>query len=401
MTNSTRISHCKFAITPQPYPTSQLPSRRSCHFHRAGDVCVMEEAFVEMDMSAGDEPAAAFPTVRATVVQASSVFYDTPATIGTLAMRDSLLLNSLYKKAKRLIAEAAGQGAQLVVFPEAFVGGFPRGADFGVTIGGPAQAKGRKGKDVFCRYYASAIVVPGPEVRRLAELAGEHRVYLVVGAVERQGHTLYNAVLFFGAGGEFLGRHRKLVPTALERLLWGCGDGSTLSLYDTRVGRLGALVCWESKMPLARAALYGGGLEVYCAPTADDSDLWQATARHVAHEGGCFLLSANQFCLRRDYPPPPGYAFSGFDEEPSPEDVFCRGGSVIVSPSGAVLAGPKYDGEGLLAADLDFSEIVREKFDVDVVGHSSRPEVLTLVVKDQPQLPVTYTSSSRKAPSAV
>ncbi|TVU15138.1 hypothetical protein EJB05_38643 [Eragrostis curvula] len=339
----------------------------------------VEEAFAEMDMNAGDEPAAAFATVRATVVQASTVFYDTPATI---------------EKAGRLIAEAAEQGAQLVVFPETFVGGFPRGTDFGVTIGGPAQAKGRKGKDVFCKYYASAITVPGPETSRLASFAAEHGVYVVMGAVERDGHTLYNAVLFFSPAGELLGKHRKLVPTGLERVIWACGDGSTLSLYDTPVGRLGALVCWENKMPLARTALYGKGLEVYCAPAADDSDLWLASMRHVAHEGGCFVLSANQFCLRKDYPPPPGYAFTGFDEEPSPDDVVCRGGSVIVSPSGEVLAGPKYDGEGLLTGDLDFSEIVHAKFDFDVVGHSSRPEVLTLVVKDQPQVPVTYASSA-------
>lgn len=177
-------------------------------------------------------------------------------------------------------------------------------------------------------------------------------MYLVIGVVERVGHTLYNAVLFFSPAGELLGKHRKLVPTVLERVLWACGDGSTLSLYDTPVGRLGALVCWENKMPLARTALYGKGMEVYCAPTADDSDLWQASMRHVAHEGGCFVLAANQFCRRSDYPPPPGYAFTGFDEEPAPEDVVCRGGSVIVSPAGDVIAGPKFDGEGLLTADL-------------------------------------------------
>ncbi|XP_066344324.1 bifunctional nitrilase/nitrile hydratase NIT4A-like [Miscanthus floridulus] len=253
---------------------------------------------------------------------------------------------------KKLIAEAAKQGAQLVLFPEVFVGGFPHGSDFGVTIGAPPQAKGGKGKDLFCKYCASAIDVPGPETNRLASFAAEYRVYLVTGAVERDGRTLYNTVLFFSPAGELLGKPRKLVPTALERVLWGCGDGSTLSLYDTPIGRVGALVCWESKMPLARAALYGKGMEIYCAPTADDSDLWRASVRHVAHEGGCFLLSANQFCRRKDYPPPPEYAFTGFDEEPAPDDDLCRGGSVIVSPSGAVLAGPKYDGEGLLTADL-------------------------------------------------
>ncbi|CAD6260233.1 unnamed protein product [Miscanthus lutarioriparius] len=239
--------------------------------------------------------AGGFPHRKATVVQVSSVFFDTSATI---------------EKAKKLIAEAAKQGAQLVVFPEVFVGGFPHGSDFGVTIGGPPQAKGGKGKDLFCKYYASSIDVPGPETNRLASFAAEYRVYLVTGAVERHGRTLYNTVLFFSPAGELLGKPRK------------------------------------------------------------------------------------PFCRRKDYPPPPEYAFTGFDEEPAPDDDLCRGGSVIVSPSGAVLAGPKYDGEGLLTADLDFSEIVRAKFDFDVVGHSSRPEVLTLVVQDQPQLPVVYTSAS-------
>ncbi|OEL21594.1 Bifunctional nitrilase/nitrile hydratase NIT4 [Dichanthelium oligosanthes] len=213
------------------------------------------------------------------------------------------------------------------------------GADFRVTIGGPAQAKGRKRKGVFASATPSPLTSPlfavdvspshpnrrtshviargapimhttaGPEVTRLASFAAEYRVYLVMGAVERHGHTLYSAVLFFSPAGELLGRHRKLVPTAtaLERVIWGCGDGSTLSVCDTPVGRVGALVCWESKMPLARAALYGKGLEVHWAPTADDSDLWQATARHVAHEGGCFVLSANQFCQQAGLPAPAPY----------------------------------------------------------------------------------------------
>ncbi|KAL5215654.1 hypothetical protein ABZP36_007055 [Zizania latifolia] len=241
----------------------------------------------------------------------------------------------------------------------------------------------------------------GKEVSRLAALAGKFKVYLVIGVVERDGYTMYNTVLFFSPAGEYLGKHRKMVPTALERVIWACGDGSTLSLYDTPIGKLGALVCWENKMPLARTALFGKGLQIYCAPTADDSELWQASMSHIAHEGGCFVLSANQFCRRNDYPPPPDYTFAGFDKEPSPEYVVCRGGSVIVSPTGTVLAGPSYDGEGLLTADLDLGEIVRAKFDFDVVGHSSRPEVLTLVVKDQPQLPVCYASASEKSPGFI
>uniref|UniRef100_A0ACD5USP9 Uncharacterized protein n=1 Tax=Avena sativa TaxID=4498 RepID=A0ACD5USP9_AVESA len=348
-------------------------------------MCVMEAGSADMDMSAGDEPsAAAAATVRATVVQASTVFYDTPATI---------------EKAEGLIAEAGKKGSQLVLFPEVFVGGFPRGSTFGAVIGsgGPGLAKG---KEDYRKYFASAIDVPGPEVTRLGGFAAKYKVYLVIGVVERDVYTLYNTVLFFSPLGELLGKHRKLVPTALEQAIWACGDGSTLSLYDTPVGKIGALVCWENKMPLARTALYGKGIQIYCAPTADDSELWLASMRHIAVEGGCFVMSANQFCLRKDYPPPPGYTFAGFDQEPPPETVVCCGGSVIVSPSGTVLAGPNYEGEGLVTADLDLGEIVDAKFGFDVVGHSARPEVLTLIVKDQPQISVCFTSASANAPGS-
>uniref|UniRef100_A0ACD5UTI5 Uncharacterized protein n=1 Tax=Avena sativa TaxID=4498 RepID=A0ACD5UTI5_AVESA len=306
-------------------------------------MCVMEAGSADMDMSAGDEPsAAAAATVRATVVQASTVFYDTPATI---------------EKAEGLIAEAGKKGSQLVLFPEVFVGGFPRGSTFGAVIGsgGPGLAKG---KEDYRKYFASAIDVPGPEVTRLGGFAAKYKVYLVIGVVERDVYTLYNTVLFFSPLGELLGKHRKLVPTALEQAIWACGDGSTLSLYDTPVGKIGALVCWENKMPLARTALYGKGIQIYCAPTADDSELWLASMRHIAVEGGCFVMSANQFCLRKDYPPPPGYTFAGFDQEPPPETVVCCGGSVIVSPSGTVLAGPNYEGEGLVTADLGIPSII-------------------------------------------
>jgi len=235
----------------------------------------------------------------------------------------------------------------------------------------------------------------GPEVSRLASLAGKYKVFLVMGVVERAGYTLYNTALFFDPLGKFLGKHRKLVPTALERTFWGFGDGSTLPVFDTPLGKIGALLCWENKMPLARTAMYAkgmyvslasyfmagssswclstyvfqhcsctvshaetssvcvcAGIQIYCAPTADASPTWVASMTHIALEGGCFVVSANQFCRRKDYPPPPEYTFGGLDEEPSPETVVCPGGSVIVSPSGTVLAGPNFEGEGLVTADL-------------------------------------------------
>ncbi|KAK9175488.1 hypothetical protein WN944_027495 [Citrus x changshan-huyou] len=317
--------------------------------------------FAEVDMGADSSA----PTVRATVVQASTIFYDTPATLG---------------KAERLLAEAAGYGSQLVVFPEAFIGGYPRGSNFGVTIGNRTA----KGKEEFRKYHASAIDVPGPEVERLAAMAGKYK-------------------------GHFLGKHRKIMPTALERIIWGFGDGSTIPVFETPIGKIGAAICWENRMPLLRTAMYAKGIEIYCAPTADSREVWQASMTHIALEGGCFVLSANQFCRRKDYPPPPEYEFSGTEQDLTPDSIVCAGGSVIISPSGSVLAGPNYDGEALISADLeqnsvsdhyqcwpDLGEIARAKFDFDVVGHYSRPEVLSLVVRDHPATPVTFTSASAK-----
>lgn len=330
--------------------------------------------FAEIEMGADSSP----PTVRATVVQASTVFYDTPATLD---------------KAERLLAEAASYGSQLVVFPEAFIGGYPRGSNFGVTIGNRTA----KGKEDFRKYHAAAIEVPGPEVDRLAAMAGKYKVYLVMGVIEKDGYTLYCTVLFFDSQGHYLGKHRKVMPTALERIIWGFGDGSTIPVFETSIGKMGAAICWENKMPLLRTAMYAKGIEIYCAPTADSRNLWQASMLHIALEGGCFVLSANQFCLRKDYPPPPEYVFSETEDDLNPESVVCSGGSVIISPSGTVLAGPNYSGEALITADLDLGEIVRAKFDFDVVGHYARPEVLSLLVRDHPAIPVTFTSESGKA----
>ncbi|KAM3242421.1 hypothetical protein ACQJBY_054839 [Aegilops geniculata] len=232
-----------------------------------------------------------------------------------------------------------------------------------------------------------------PEVSRLAALAGKYKVFLVIGVVERAGYTLYNTVLSFDSLGKYLGKHRKLMPTSLERVFWGFGDGSTIPVYDTPLGKIGAVICWENRMPLIRTAMYAKGVQIYCAPTADALPSWQASMTHIALEGGCFVLTANQFCRRKDFPPPPEYTFGGHEEEPSPETAVCPGGSAIISPSGTVLAGPNYEGEALLTADLDLGEIVRAKFDFDVVGHYARPEVLSLTVKTEPKHAVSFTST--------
>ncbi|KAL5710510.1 Nitrilase [Ranunculus cassubicifolius] len=349
-----------------------VPAPDSLPIINGGDLpSIIAEVEMTSDSSSSSSP------IRATVVQASTIFYDTPATL---------------EKAERFIADAASYGSQLVVFPEAFIGGYPRGSNFGLTIG----SRTIKGKEEFRKYLNSAINVPGPEVERLAAMAGKYKVHLVMGVIEREGYTLYCTILFFDSQGHYLGKHRKLMPTALERVIWGFGDGSTIPVFDTSVGKIGGLICWENKMPLLRTAMYGKGIEIYCAPTADSRDLWQASMIHIALEGGCFVLSANQFCRRKDYPPPPEYTFSGTDDDLSPETVVCRGGSVIISPAGTVLAGPNYEGEALITADLDFGEIARAKFDFDVVGHYARPEVLSLIVRDHPTIPVSFTSAAAK-----
>ena len=207
----------------------------------------------------------------------------------------------------------------------------------------------------------------------LASATREGGAYLVIGIIERDGGTLYCTALFFGPDG-LLGKHRKLMPTAVERIIWGFGDGSTLPVFDTPGGKMGAVICWENYMPLLRAAIYARGIQIYCAPTADDRETWVPTMRHIALESRCFELSACQYIRRGDYP-----AIQGDD----PQTVLMRGGSVIVNPLGRVLAEPDYSDEKILTADLDPGEIAEGKFDLDVTGHYSRPDVFRLEVNEK------------------
>ncbi len=198
-----------------------------------------------------------------------------------------------------LTADARSRGATLVLFPEAFVSGYPRGLDFGAVVGGRSEA----GRDDFRRYWESAVDVPGPAVDVLSKVARQNSVHLVVGVIERERGTLYCGVLFFAPDGRLLGKRRKVMPTGSERLIWGFGDGSTLQVYDTALGRIGAVICWENYMPLLRTAMYAKSIELYCAPTADGRETWAVSMRHIAVEGRCFVLSCNQFSRRRDFPP--------------------------------------------------------------------------------------------------
>ena len=294
----------------------------------------------------------------AAVVQNAPVVFDAAATL---------------RKIDALTADAARTGAALVVFPEAFVSAYPKGLDFGARVG----MRSSEGRDTFRRYFDSAIDVPGPATESLGSTSKKNAVYLVVGVIERAIGTLYCTALFFAPDGTLLGKHRKLMPTAMERIVWGYGDGSTMPVFDTPLGKLGAVICWENYMPLMRMAMYAKGIQLYCAPTADDRETWLSTMRHIALEGRCFVLGCNQFARRSDYPA--DYpAIQGDD----PATVMSRGGSCIIDPLGRILAGPTFDRPTILAADLDRDEIARGKFDFDVAGHYARPDVFRLVVNE-------------------
>ena len=294
------------------------------------------------------------------VVQATPVAGDTAATVA---------------KAASLIADAGKRGAKVAVFPEAFIGGYPKGADFHIFIGGRTS----EGRQEYANYWSRAIAVPGPETEIIGDAARDAQLFITIGVIEREGGTLYCTALFFGPNGALLGKHRKLMPTAAERLCWGFGDGSTLTTVETPWGKMGAVICWENYMPLLRMAMYSKGIAIYCAPTADDRDSWAASMRHIALEGRCFVLSSCQYLTRADFPKDMHNEISN-----EKDHVLMRGGSVIIDPLGRVLAGPDFTGETILTAELDSEDIPRSQFDFDAVGHYARPDIFKLVVNEQP-----------------
>ncbi len=310
--------------------------------------------------------------VRVAIIQAASALFDRGASL---------------HKAETLIQEAGSGGAQLLLFPEAFIPCYPRGLTFGMKVG----SRSPEGRALWQRYWQNSVEIPSSTTDALGEAAAAAGVHVAIGVTERDssygGGTLYCTLLYLGPDGQVLGKHRKLKPTGAERLIWGEGDGSTLTTLDTELGTIGGLICWENYMPLARAAMYAKGVEIYLAPTADARDTWQATLRHIACEGRCFVLGCNQFLTKDMYP----------DDLPlrrelrEQAEVICRGGSAVVSPFGQVLAGPLYGEEGILYADLDRDELIRSKVDFDVVGHYARPDIFELRVDERPRPPIKTT----------
>ncbi|MEM7030061.1 MAG: carbon-nitrogen hydrolase family protein [Chloroflexota bacterium] len=297
------------------------------------------------------------------VIQASPVLFDRDATI---------------EKTVSLIREAATNGAQLVLLPEAFIPAYPRGLGFGMVVG----SRTPEGRLLWQRYWENAVEIPSPATDMLSDVVRATGVYLGIGVIERDVDfsrgTLYCTLLYFGPDGSILGKHRKLKPTGAERLIWGEGDGSTLTVVESEYGKIGGLICWENYMPLARTAMYMKGVDIYLAPTADSRDSWQATMRHIACEGRCFVLGCNQFVTKSMYPTD----LVGLEALTDQPEIMSRGGSVIISPLGDVVAGPLFDKEGILYADLDLGEIVRSKLDFDAVGHYARPDVFQLIVNE-------------------
>jgi nitrilase len=311
--------------------------------------------------------------VRSGVAQIGAVPFDVEASVA---------------KTEAWIAKAGGAGCQIVVFPEALVAGYPKGSDFDITIGRRTD----RGREEFRRYFqAASIVVPGPETDRIGQAAALAHAYVVLGVIERELGTLYCSALIFGADGQLLGKHRKLMPTAGERLTWGFGDGSTMPVFATPVGNIGAVICWENYMPMLRMAMYAKGISIYCAPSADDRETWLPTMRHIALEGRCFVLTACQVSRLGDYPSDYRCLISS-----DPQALLMRGGSTIIDPLGKVLAAPVFDEEVLLTAELDLDTLARAKFDFDVAGHYARPDVFSLAVNESPQSPVVLKSSERK-----
>ena len=311
-------------------------------------------------------------TVNVSVVQDAPVLFQLAQTI---------------EKIGDLTQKATNQQTDLVLFPEAFIPAYPRGLGFGMVVG----SRNDSGRDLWQKYWENAVLLDSPEVNLLCKIARQNNVFLSVGLIEKDAvsaNTLFCTQIYIDKTGTIAGVHRKLKPTGSERLIWGEGDGSTLTVVDSGFGKVGGLICWENYMPLARMAIYGKGVQIYLAPTADSRENWQATLKHIACEGRCFVLGCNQYVTKSMYPED----LPMLDELTPMDDLMCLGGSAILSPMGEVLAGPLFGKAGILEAELDMDLIIKAKMDFDVTGHYARPDIFQLIVNESTQKTVRYQS---------
>lgn len=300
---------------------------------------------------------------KAAVVQDSPILFD---------------LHSSIDKVEQLSKKASTNGAKLIVFPEAFLSAYPKGFDFGARIG----LRTNKGRNDYLEYYNSSLKLNSKEYLKLLNISKKNKLFTVIGVIEKTHGTLYCTVLHISDEGRLLCKHRKVMPTASERLVWGFGDGSTLKTSQTKLGIIGSVICWENYMPMLRMAMYNQGIQLYCAPTADDRDSWQATVRHIALEGRCFVFSSCQYLTLDDYPDKSKIYNNNKDS------IIMKGGSCIISPMGKILASAESKTKTIIYSDINLEEIIKGKYDFDVVGHYSRPDIFKLNVNKNKKKPV-------------
>ena len=313
-------------------------------------------------------------TFKIAVVQAAPVVLDREATVS---------------KACELIAEAGRSGARLVVFPEAFIPTYP---DWVWRI---PPGEHRVLADMYAELLEQSVEIPGPVTEDLSQAARQAGVYVAMGLNERNAQasnaSLYNTLLYIGPEGDLLGKHQKLVPTAPERMVWAQGDGSTLEVYDTSLGKLGGLICWENYMPLARYTLYAWGVQIYLAPTWDNGEPWLSTLRHIAKEGRAYVIGCSIAMRKQDIPDRFEFKAKYYSEV---GEWINKGDSAVVSPDGKLVAGPLNAEEGILYAELDPRQMRGSKWNLDVAGHYARPDVFRLTVskENRPMIAVAQTS---------